>query len=275
MTTEPIEGDVLDSMPAAQASRSTALATTENPYLSMAVRAMELQQVDQLDKLLDLQLRWDAEQQRKAYVAAMALFKAEPIKIVKAKLVEFTTRDGDVTSYRHATLAAVVDAVVNAMGRHGLSHRWDVKQEGGQISVTCVITHRGGHSEAVTMTAAPDTSGKKNGIQQVASAVSYLQRYTLMAAAGVAAEDMAEDDGRAAASEDVEYITEEQQQILKDLIEAYVSNVGKFMDWIGSQVGYKVESLADIPAKSFDRVHTQLGAIRKQKMEAAEGNGNG
>lgn len=188
-----IEGEVLDQMP----PEPKALAVTDNPYMGMAVRAMELGKVDQLDRLLDLQMKWDAEQARRQFVAAMAEFKANPIEIMKDKLVEFTTRDGDTTRYRHATLAGVVDAVVAGMGKHGLSHRWDVKQEGGQVSVTCTITHRGGHSESVTMQAAPDASGKKNAIQQVSSAVTYLQRYTLMAATGVASADMLDDDGRA------------------------------------------------------------------------------
>lgn len=126
----------------------------------------------------------------------MAAFKAEPMEILKRKQVRFETRDGDVTSYMHAELADVTDAVVPAMGKHGLSHRWDVKQSGGQITVICQITHALGHSESVEMTAAPDASGKKNAIQQVASAVTYLQRYTLLAATGMAAKGM-DDDGHA------------------------------------------------------------------------------
>lgn len=165
-----------------------------NPYLAM-IETMVSRGGDlsNLDRMLDLQIKWEANEARKAYVAAMAAFKAEPMEILKRKLVEFTTRDGDVTSYKHATLADVTDVVVPAMGKHGLSHRWDVKQEGGQITVTCITTHALGHSEQVAMTASPDSSGKKNAIQQVASAVSYLQRYTLLAACGMATKDMDDD----------------------------------------------------------------------------------
>lgn len=269
MTTEHVEQEVLDRMPVAQ-QQDGALVAQENPYLGMAVKAMELGKVDQLERLLDLQLRWDADQARKAFVGAMAEFKALPIKIVKAKLVSFTTRDGDTTSYRHATLASVVDAVVAGMGKHGLSHRWDVKQETGSVSVTCTVTHRGGHSESVTMSAAPDTSGKKNGIQQVASAVTYLQRYTLMAITGVAAEDMAEDDGRASEQPQVEYITDDQVQTLRDLIEAYVKNVPKFYDFMSSQAGFEVTALEDVPAFAFERIHTQLASIRTQQIKDAD-----
>ena len=72
------------------------------------------------------------------------------------------------------------------MGRHGLSYRWDIGQRDGRIHVSCIVTHKAGHSETVTMDAAPDNSGKKNSIQQIASSVTYLQRYTLLAIAGLA-----------------------------------------------------------------------------------------
>ena len=74
-------------------------------------------------------------------------------------------------------------------------HAWDVAHEAGMISVTCTLTHSMGHSESVTMPpVAPDNSGKKNSIQQVASAITYLQRYSLLAITGLAAKDQ-DDDG--------------------------------------------------------------------------------
>lgn len=188
-----LTGEVLDSMPPA----GTALAAQGNPYLSLIDKLVSRGgDLANLDRILDLQIKWEANEARKAFVAAMAAFKAEPMEILKRKLVEFATRDGDTTSYRHAELSDVTDAVVPAMGKHGLSHRWDVKQEGGGITVTCTITHALGHSESVSMTAAPDASGKKNAIQQVASTTTYLQRYTLLAATGMATKGM-DDDGRA------------------------------------------------------------------------------
>jgi hypothetical protein len=195
---EEVSGELLDAMPVV---RSALPVSTANPYLSL-VETMVSRGGDlsSLDKMLDLQIKWEAKEARKAFVAAMAAFKAEPMEILKRKLVAFETRDGDVTSYTHAELADVTDAVVPAMGKHGLSHRWDVQQSAGQITVSCQITHALGHSESVSMTAAPDASGKKNAIQQVASALTYLQRYTLLAATGMAAKGM-DDDGRHSAPE--------------------------------------------------------------------------
>jgi len=146
--------------------------------------------VAKLEKLLDLKERWDAEEARKAFVAAMAAFKSEPVEILKTKLVNIPGG----AKFKHATLADVVDAACAAMGKHGLSHKWETKQEGNSITVTCVLTHEAGHSESVTLSAPPDDSGKKNAIQQISSTVTYLQRYTLIAITGLAAKDI-DDDG--------------------------------------------------------------------------------
>lgn len=154
--------------------------------------------IEQIRDFMQLQREWEADQARKQFVADMAEFKKNPPTIVKDKLVGYENKDGTFTGYKHATLGNVTNAIVEGLAQHGFSHRWDVKQEGALITVTCRITHRMGHSEDVTMQAAKDDSGKKNQIQQVASAITYLQRYTLLAATGLATHDQADDDGAAA-----------------------------------------------------------------------------
>lgn len=182
-------GEVLDSMPAPAAA---------NPYPALIEKIIDKGgDLSALDKMLDLQIRWEEHEARKAFVAAMAAFKAEPMEILKRKLVAFETRNGDTTSYTHAELSDVTEVVVPAMAKHGLSHDWSVKQEGGKITVTCTVTHARGHSKSVEMSGAPDGSGAKNAIQQVASTTTYLQRYTLLAATGMATKGM-DDDGSGA-----------------------------------------------------------------------------
>lgn len=149
--------------------------------------------LDRLERLMDLQQRYEEAEARKAYVADMALFKMNPPQIIKDKVVAFSG-----TSYTHATLGNVTGAIVEGLAQHGFSHRWDTEQQGANVSVTCILTHRMGHSERTTLTAAKDDSGKKNSIQQMASAITYLQRYTLLAATGLATKDQGDDDGAGA-----------------------------------------------------------------------------
>jgi hypothetical protein len=164
-----------------------------NPMEMLAFAVSQNADLDRIKQLMELKKEWEADEARKAYVAAMASFKAEPIEILKTKYVDIPGG----AKFNHATLADVVDGAVAAMGKHGLSHKWETKQEAGLITVTCVLTHSQGHSERTTLSAPPDDSGKKNSIQQVASTVTYLERYTLMAACGLAAKDM-DDDARSA-----------------------------------------------------------------------------
>lgn len=250
------------------ASPATTLAPAANPFEKMALAIVTGgSDLAKLDTLLDMQIKWDKEQARKSFVAAMADFKATPTKIEKGKLVRFTTRDGDTTEYRHATLADVVDASVSGMGAHGLAHRWEVVQDAGQVRVTCVVSHRDGHSESVTMQAAPDNSGKKNAIQQIASTVTYLERYTLMAALGLAAHDMAEDDGRGYAAKDENTkVTAEQAAELQALSDQVVTNPDAFLSWL--RKGCKdetIETLADVPAKNYPSVRARLNEMLKEK----------
>lgn len=154
--------------------------------------------LEQIEKLLDLQLKWEANEARKAFVADMAAFKQNPPTIKKDKAVGYHTKEGDFVGYKHATLGNVTDAIVEGLAKHGFSHKWDVDQHGEMVRVTCRITHRMGHSEDVSMSAANDNSGRKNPIQQVASTITYLQRYTLLAATGLATHDQHDDDGASA-----------------------------------------------------------------------------
>lgn len=137
--------------------------------------------IAKLGQLLEMVERREANDARKAFVVALGDFKAHAPKILKNKDVKFGQ-----TEFSHATLDHVSSAIGAELTKHGLSHRWSVSQVGGLVSVTCSLTHVLGHSESVTMQAEPDKSGSKNSIQAIGSTVTYLQRYTLLAATGCA-----------------------------------------------------------------------------------------
>ena len=169
----------------------------ETPMTPMSVIQLAVQQgasVEQLSKLMDLQERYEATEARKEFVAALNAFKAEPPALTKNKQVSFGQGK---TSYKHATLDQVSGVIGAALSKVGISHRWDTEQlDGGAIRVTCVLTHARGHSERTVLQASPDASGSKNSIQAVGSTVTYLQRYTLLSATGMAVSDGTDDDGR-------------------------------------------------------------------------------
>ncbi|MDW3684870.1 ERF family protein [Cupriavidus sp. CV2] len=182
------------ALPAQRQSGALAASTPVTPDTLLLIAVEKNADPEYIGKLLDLRERGMAMAARQAYVKAMAGFKTEPVTIRRSKEVGYRTKEGDLVGYSHAELSDVTDAVGPAMARHGLSFAWNILQGNGLITVECVVTHELGHSEKVVMSGPPDTSGKKNVIQQTASTVTYLQRYTLLAVTGMSTKGM-DDDG--------------------------------------------------------------------------------
>jgi len=149
-----------------------------------------------LDKFMDLHERWEASKAKRAYAAAIADAKAEFGPIVKTKQVDFINRAGQRTRYKHEELAGVAEAIDTALHKHGLSYRWRTLSDTTGVTVTCIVSHRGGYSEENSLSGAFDISGGKNPIQALGSVVTYLERYTLKAALGLVAEQ--DDDAQGA-----------------------------------------------------------------------------
>lgn len=170
-------------------------AVTPMDMLQMAVS--QGADLDKLEKLMDLQSKWEEKEARKAFTVAMSAFKSSGLIVGKDKSVAFAG-----TAYTHASLGNVCATIGAELSKHGLSFRWHTEQLAGKIRVTCTLTHIGGHSESVSLESSPDDSGKKNQIQQIASAVSYLERYTLLAITGTATQDQ-DDDAKGFALGDI------------------------------------------------------------------------
>jgi hypothetical protein len=204
MTTKPINqenrlNEILELAPAASQAPGPGqlpVAAPASPAVLLQMAIAQGADLDRLERLMALQERWEAGNAKKAYDDAHAAFKGEAVEIIKRKTVDFTTQKGR-TTYKHAELSDVVDALAPALSKHGFSWKWTPTQEKDWLGVTCTLTHRAGHSESVTLGAAPDASGGKNSIQAIISTKTYLERHTLKAIAGVA-EKGEDDDGQGA-----------------------------------------------------------------------------
>ena len=171
-------------------------ATTPMEMLGQAVASG--QSVEVLEKLMSLQERWEANQARKSFDKAMAELRDNMPTIMKGSTVDFYHK-GKRTYYKYEDLDAVTSALSPVMSPLGLSFRWSTNQTNNGVSVTCIVSHREGHVERTTLMAPPDNSAGKSSIQAIGSTVTYLQRYTLKAAVGIAAAH--DDDGRGAGQE--------------------------------------------------------------------------
>lgn len=152
--------------------------------------------LEKLQQMMQMHERWEENQARKAFVRSMAQFKKNPPDIVKDKKVGYEDSKGNWVGYSHATLGAVCDAVIAGLAEVGISHDWKPRQPDGKVGVACYLTHMDGHKDDGTYIEAPaDTSGKKNAIQSIGSTITFLERYTLLAAVGLAPKDLPDDDG--------------------------------------------------------------------------------
>jgi len=155
--------------------------------------------IEELQKMMDFAERIEKRDAEKSFVGAMAEFKHNPPRIEKNRRANVSSKKGEGASYAYlyANLADVCAAVVHGLAAVGISHKWQTKQQDGHVAVTCTLTHERGHSESTMLSAGLDLSGGKNNLQALGSTVSYLERYTLLAATGLAVDDGQDDDGEA------------------------------------------------------------------------------
>jgi hypothetical protein len=144
--------------------------------------------IDKLQKLMELNERFEANQARKAFEEAFAAFKREAPKLEKTKEVGYGAGEKR-TAYKYTPLDLIANTLGPILGKHGLCYNWRQDSTKESITVTCILRHTQGHSIENVLSAGADPSGSKNAIQAIGSAVSYLRRYTLLGVLGMATSD--------------------------------------------------------------------------------------
>lgn len=214
--------------------------------MDMLARAVQSgADLDMIEKLMNLQERWEASNARKAFDAAIAG--------AKAKIPPIERNATGHNEKRYADFSAIARVVDPILSEFGLSYRFRTTQ-GDRISVTCVLSHKDGHSEETTLSGPPDASGSKNAIQAIGSTLTYLQRYSLVQMLGLAA--ARDDDGKAGGGDTITLEQVEQLLKLADEVEADKEAFCRY---------FKVESFADIKAKDFVRATAALNRKRSAK----------
>ena len=162
-------------------------------------------------------------------------------------MVDYQPQGKARVNYRHEDLAGIEEQVLPILTKHGLSYRFESDNGPDRpLTITCVLEHEDGHSTRTPLSAGADNSGGKNSLQAIASAATYLQRYTLKLALGLSVSH--DDDGGKADEVVVDTITEKQVMDLRDIIESAGRDERKLLAYI------KLERLEDIAAKRYDDV---------------------
>lgn len=234
------------------------------PLAQLADAIIREGNLEKVKQLIDLQRELRDDAAREAYVRSMAAFRAEVGEIAKrgkANIQHRQDKGGGSNKYSFPKLADVLAVAVPALSRYGLAHNWTTEQGQHGITVTCTISHEAGHERSTSLTAGPDQTGNKNAIQAVGSTVSYLERYTFMALAGLAGSDQ---DNDALTGEASAVITPQQAETITGLITESGADETAFLAWV---LGENAEGkkVADIPRDRFDDCCRELN--RKKRAQ--------
>jgi hypothetical protein len=144
--------------------------------------------LEQMEKLMNLRDRMEADKAKKEFLKAKSDFQADCPIIEK-------TKSGWNNNYKYAPFEAIIKQIKNILKSYGFSYTFHQKQTEKNIEVTCTLYHISGHEEKTSLTAPWDDSGGKNVIQSIGSTVTYLKRYTLLDILGIGTAD-SDDDGK-------------------------------------------------------------------------------
>ena len=227
------------------------------------------------EKLMGLHERWEANQARKAFDHALAAAKGEFGEIKKSKQVNFVTKMGR-TNYSYEDLKDIERAVAPALSKYGLYYRWNTAVlPDKEIIVTCIVCHRDGHSIENSLPGAPDNSGNKNSAQATGSVCTYLQRYTLKAALGLAAEEE-DDDGQGARSRPVirreeESSGDEYARRWQTILDEATSHEGLTIQWNAEKMlRNQLEWRGAAHAILKDKVTRRISALKPRPQDDAQ-----
>lgn len=192
--------------------------------------------VEQLEKLMGLQERWENRQAEKAFNLAMSNFQKKKPEIKK-------TKSGYDKRYYYAPLPCIQKQIDPVLSECGLSYNWEQEIKDDKIIVSCIGTHLDGYSKKTTLEAPFDKSGNKNDLQAMGSSNSYLFRYTLCALFGISSEE--DNDGSSAKNKPKEPgVTSKKQGNEKSVDELHKEYILLFNEYKGL-VGNEDVSLLD------------------------------
>ncbi len=230
-----------------------------SPAAMMTAAISQGMNLDKLEKMLELQERWEANEAKKAFFKAVAAFKENPPEVLKDKENSQFSKGDKKAMY--VSLGNLLKTVNPVLGENGLSVSFEISQPDKMIQVSCRLNHRMGHSEIVTMEAPPDDSGgnAKNPIQKIKSTVTYLRAATFEAVTGLAATDSNLDDDGNSSGSPIEYIDKKQISRIMDYVDNYNVDQEKFLAYL------KVSSIETIPTTLFK---TAIAALEAKRTKA-------
>ncbi len=208
---------------------------------------------DRLGKLMDLAERWQQDQARIAYSAAMAACQAEMPAIIRDKENDFTHK----MYARFETLNSQIRPIYT---RHGFSLNWTTEpiEKPGFVRMICDVRHKAGHFARHQGDFPIDDGGMKGGnnkspIQAVGSTYSYARRYLAKLIFSLAEADE-DNDGNSFP----DTLIADEVSEMEDLITDSGANRELFLQWVARIHGTDAIDIQSILRKHFGRIMDEL-----------------
>lgn len=266
MSAEPLPAENVKPIRAvARRAAAVPAAPAVRTPMDIVAAALATGNVEMYREAVALAKELDAIAARKDFDNAMADAKAKIPTIKRNREVDSGGRG---PKYRFEDLAEIAKTVDPILSECGLNYRYNTAARPGEpITVTCIISHRSGHREETSMSAGPDNGPGRNAIQQIGSTVTYLQRYTLKAALGLAVSH--DDDGRTEPEPEAPApegsITEEQATFLREALEEKDAKETAFLQFAAAKGWFKGREtrLSHLPATHYGAAVNAIAGFRK------------
>lgn len=210
--------------------------------------------IDKMERLMAMHERFQAQQAKQQYDEALAQMQEElPVIGERGGIRD---KSGRIQS-TYALWEDINEMIKPVLARHGFALSFRTPRNERGIEVEGVLSHRGGHRETTSLVLPADTTGSKNGVQAVASSVSYGKRYTAGALLNftTTGED---DDGNGAVF--TPRVTSVQAAQLAELLD-------KCSDKAKAAFAGIHGTPASVEKAAFDQVHGMLSKSAKQNTQ--------
>jgi hypothetical protein len=225
--------------------------------------------IDVFDRLLKARREEEDRAAERAFNAALSQAKGELSPVLKTRAVDYPTSKGGGgrVKYSYESFADVARVVDPVFKQHGLSYRFSIAQTLEQVTVTCIVSHADGYSERTSLEGKVDPgSTGMSMVQALGSALSYLQRYSLRAAIGLAAG--VDDDGKGAGGNSAKI---DALQIVE--IVGLIEETGRSETTLLKLIG--ADQISDMTVDQYTRAKEvlELAKTEQRRKHASAGNG--
>jgi hypothetical protein len=211
--------------------------------------------VSKLERLLAIQERLLASQQKTAFMAALARLQERLPQITKMGTI--LDKEGRARN-RFAKIEDIDVAIRPLLSEEGFSFSFDSKTVGNAMEFVGTLHHREGHSEAKSLALPIDNGAGRNAVQSVGSTTSYARRYLLSMHLNLVTRDE-DDDGTSGGNDP---ITPAQAAEIRRLLEEAGGDPARFLKWLG------VESIEQVRLAQYGRAIKFLEEKKRQKAGA-------